>query len=61
MKILSAILHIGNIKYKATSIRNLDATEITNRKVADMVASLLQVNYKLALLMNNSIFIVFFS
>jgi Myosin head (motor domain) len=43
MKILAAILHIGNIKYKATSIRNLDATEIVNRKVVDSVAALLQV------------------
>jgi myosin-7 len=44
MKILASILHIGNIKYKATSIRNLDATEITNRKVVDCVSQLLEVN-----------------
>jgi myosin-7 len=42
MKLLAAILHIGNIKYKATAINNLDATEITNKKVVDIVASLLQ-------------------
>ena len=44
MKLLAAIIHIGNIKYKATSINNLDATEITNKKVVDIVANLLQVN-----------------
>ncbi len=43
MKLLSAILHIGNIKYKATAINNLDATEITTKKVVDIVANLLQV------------------
>ena len=42
MKLLAAILHIGNIKYKATAINNLDATEITNKKVVDIVAQLLQ-------------------
>ena len=42
LKLLAAILHIGNIKYKATAINNLDATEITNKKVVEMVASLLQ-------------------
>jgi len=43
MKLLGAILHIGNIKYKATAINNLDATEITTKKVVDIVANLLQV------------------
>jgi myosin-7 len=47
MKILASILHIGNIKYKATSIRNLDATEITNRKVVDCVSHLLEVIFVL--------------
>lgn len=42
MKLLAAIIHIGNIKYKATAINNLDATEITNKKVVDIVAQLLQ-------------------
>jgi myosin-7 len=42
LKLLAAILHVGNIKYKATAINNLDATEITNKKVVDMVANLLQ-------------------
>jgi myosin-7 len=42
LKLLAAIMHIGNIKYKATAINNLDATEITNKKVVDMVAMLLQ-------------------
>ena len=46
MKLLAAILHIGNIKYKATSIKNLDATEITNRKVVDVVGSLLEFSAK---------------
>ena len=45
MKLLAAILHIGNIKYKATSISNLDATEITTKKVIDVVANLLQVRF----------------
>ena len=42
MKLLAAIIHIGNIKYKATAINNLDATEITNKRVVDIVAQLLQ-------------------
>jgi myosin-7 len=42
MKLLAAILHIGNIKYKATAINNLDATEVVNKKVVDIVGSLLQ-------------------
>jgi myosin-7 len=45
MKLLASIIHIGNIKYKATAINNLDATEITNIKVVDIVANLLQVIY----------------
>lgn len=28
MKLLAALLHLGNIKYKATVVDNLDATEI---------------------------------
>ncbi len=47
MKLLAAIIHIGNIKYKATAINNLDATEITNKRVVDIVAQLLQVTYNL--------------
>jgi myosin VIIa len=30
MRLLSAILHLGNLKYKATDIRNMDACEITD-------------------------------
>ena len=46
MKLLAAIIHIGNIKYKATAINNLDATEITTKKVVDIVANLLQFSSK---------------
>ena len=46
MKLLAAIIHIGNIKYKATAINNLDATEITTKKVVDTVANLLQFSSK---------------
>ena len=52
MKLLAAILHIGNIKYKATSIKNLDATEITNRKIIDIVASLLEVCFHIFMIHN---------
>ena len=44
MRLLAAILHIGNIKYKACDINNLEATEITNKRVVEMCAQLLQVS-----------------
>ncbi len=44
-RLLASILHIGNIKYKATSIKNLDATEILNKNVIDTIAGLLQVSW----------------
>ncbi|XP_076323728.1 myosin-VIIa-like isoform X2 [Tachypleus tridentatus] len=44
MKILAALLHLGNITYRATMVNNLDATEITNSKAATSSAKLLEVN-----------------
>ncbi|GFY49046.1 myosin-VIIa [Trichonephila inaurata madagascariensis] len=44
LKILSALLHLGNIKYKGTIIDNLDATEITNAGSVNSAARLLEVN-----------------
>lgn len=41
LKLLAGILHVGNIKYKETAINNLDATEITNKNLVDMIANLL--------------------
>ncbi|XP_003368291.1 unconventional myosin heavy chain 6 [Trichinella spiralis] len=43
-KLLAAILHIGNIRYTATLINNLEATEITTAASVLKVAKLLQVD-----------------
>ncbi|CAG2104686.1 unnamed protein product [Medioppia subpectinata] len=44
LKILSALLHLGNIKFRATVMNNLDATEITNTGSAGSSSKLLEVN-----------------
>lgn len=41
MRLLAALLHIGNIKYKATVVDNLDATEIPDPTNVQRVANLL--------------------
>ncbi|KAG8260887.1 Unconventional myosin-VIIa [Homalodisca vitripennis] len=43
LKLLAALLHIGNIKYKAAIIDNLDATEIPDLSNVARVANLLAV------------------
>ncbi|KAJ2953874.1 hypothetical protein O0L34_g1502 [Tuta absoluta] len=43
LKLLAAVLHCGNIKYEATVVDNLDATEITEQANVRRVASLLGV------------------
>ncbi|XP_025423570.1 myosin-VIIa [Sipha flava] len=43
LKLLAALLHIGNIKYKAAIIDNLDATEIPERTNVTRVANLVGV------------------
>ncbi|XP_049856810.1 myosin-VIIa [Schistocerca gregaria] len=43
LKLLAALLHIGNIKYKAAVIDNLDATEIPDLSSVQRVAGLLGV------------------
>ncbi|KAJ9583263.1 hypothetical protein L9F63_022396, partial [Diploptera punctata] len=43
LKLLAALLHTGNIKYKAAVIDNLDATEIPDHSNVQRVASLLGV------------------
>ncbi|KAG5878951.1 hypothetical protein JTB14_036534 [Gonioctena quinquepunctata] len=43
MKLLAALLHIGNIRYKATVVDNLDATEIPDHTNVQRVANLLGV------------------
>ncbi|VDD94921.1 unnamed protein product, partial [Enterobius vermicularis] len=43
-KILAALLHIGNIKYSATMLNNMEATEIRDRAGVARVAKLLQVD-----------------
>jgi myosin-7 len=43
LKLLAALLHIGNINYKAAVIDNLDATEIPDHSNVARVASLLGV------------------
>jgi myosin-7 len=43
MKLLAAILHMGNLKYKATSVQNLDASEITDSVNLTRISSFLGV------------------
>lgn len=43
MKLLAALLHLGNLKYKAVSIQNMDASEVNDSTNAGRVASLLGV------------------
>ncbi|XP_034827735.1 myosin-VIIa isoform X1 [Maniola hyperantus] len=43
LKLLAAVLHCGNIKYEATVVDNLDATEIVEQANVKRVASLLGV------------------
>ncbi|XP_045766261.1 myosin-VIIa [Maniola jurtina] len=43
LKLLAAVLHCGNIKYEATVVDNLDATEIIEQANVKRVASLLGV------------------
>lgn len=43
LKILAALLHTGNIRYKATVVDNLDATEIPDQSNVQRVAHLLGV------------------
>ena len=42
-KILAALLHMGNIKYKGKVIENLDATDIPDHSNVERVASILGV------------------
>lgn len=43
-KILAALLHLGNIRYSAKVVQNLDTTELTNHKPLEYAADLLEVN-----------------
>lgn len=44
LKILASLLHLGNIKYKAIIVNNLDATEIPCTGSAGSAAKILEVN-----------------
>lgn len=58
IKLLAAILHLGNLKYKATVIQNMDACEITDNVNMTRIASLLGVprNSLSAALLQKTIF-----
>lgn len=43
MKLLASILHLGNLKYKATVIQNMDASEISDNVNMTRIASFLGV------------------
>lgn len=43
-QLLAAILHMGNIKFKATQISNMDASEVTDSSLAAKVATLIGTN-----------------
>ena len=44
LKILAALLHMGNVKYKGKVVDNLDATEIPDQSNVERVAAILGVN-----------------
>ena len=44
LKILAALLHMGNIKYKGKVVDNLDATDIPDKANVELVANILGVN-----------------
>lgn len=44
LKILSALLHTGNVKFKATVVDNLDSTEIRDTSYVKKAAKLLEVD-----------------
>lgn len=44
LKILAALLHMGNIKYKGKVVDNLDATDIPDQSNVERVAAILGVN-----------------
>ena len=44
LKILAALLHMGNVKYKGKVVDNLDATDIPDRSHVALVANILGVN-----------------
>lgn len=46
LKILAALLHMGNIKYKGKVVDNLDATDIPDQSNVERVAAILGVNSK---------------
>ena len=43
LKILAALLHLGNIKYKGTSENNMEATSIPDQNNVDRVAAILGI------------------
>ncbi|XP_043287934.1 myosin-VIIa-like isoform X2 [Venturia canescens] len=46
MKLLAAILHVGNLSYKSVMIANMDACELQNEAHAKSVSDLLGVNFR---------------
>lgn len=45
-KLLAALLHVGNVRYSATTINNLDATEINDVTCVIRAAKLLQCDQR---------------
>jgi len=46
LKILAALLHMGNVKYKGKVVDNLDATDIPDQSNVERVAAILGVDKK---------------
>ena len=43
LKILAALLHLGNVTYKATTVDNIDASEIVAKDCVNRATRLLEV------------------
>ncbi len=43
LKILAALLHLGNVTYRATTVDNIDASEIVAKDCVNKAARLLEV------------------
>ncbi len=46
LKVLAALLHMGNIKYRGKVVDNLDATDIPDQSNVERVAAILGVDAK---------------
>ena len=47
LKVLAALLHLGNVTYKATTVDNIDASELVAKDCVNRATRLLEVRRQL--------------